>query len=540
MSRSSSAAHGVWIASDRWPDARDLGSWARDAFRLERARTPEARAIALYRWTLVCMGRNGPAPREGERGREGYLMDTLKYLAVYGGHYCDGLSRLVITAWQAAGQGRGRKVVICRLGHTVAELRYRDADGRVRWHVFDPQHGWYVFSRGGDHVASLAEIDADPELLLSPADPPRPWFYAQSRHDRYISREDSTRNPAYGRSPMPRHRMKLDLRRGERWTRRWAPGAQYWPYAYGPKPLAISHVWVEKDLRGGGIKGNFLGERVGPYLYKTPPKTWLLHADERTRRCRLPGAVELRYRVPLAAGSFREGALSAEGLASEHRPARERALLHPARRQDLAQLVYEVRTPYVITDAWVEAAVRTGRDRLDVVGFFVSTDGGSSWEQVWGNPFAQKGRPDPRPRRIQAAFGAEAYHAEEFSVVGRYGYLLRVDLLARGDPGLVGLDELTIATDCQCGMMVMPALQPGANRVRVSVGRPPAGGGQLRLDYEWTERGRGARRLAKLLPAKGGTVSVRVGGRRPGDVRMRSVSLELLGATHPGNRRHST
>jgi hypothetical protein len=191
-------------------------------------------------------------------------------------------------------------------------------------------------------------------------------------------------------------------------------------------------------------------------------------------------------------------------------------------------LVYAVRTPYVITAAWIEAIVRTGRDLLDVVGFFVSTDGGSSWEQIWGNPFAQKGRPDARPRRVRAAFGADAYHADKFSVVGRYGYLVRIDLLARGDVGQVGLDELTIATDCQCGMMALPAIQPGANRVRVSVAKPPPGGAKFKLDYQWTERGRGARRLSKLLPASGGTVTVRVGGRRPSDVRMRSVSLELV------------
>ncbi len=529
MTVSKRVARRVWVASDRWPDARDLGSWARDAFRLDRARTPQQKAVALYKWTLICMGRNGPAPREGERGREGYLMDTLKYLAVYGGHYCDGLSRLMINAWGAAGCGAARKVVICRLGHTVAELRWRDADGRTRWHAFDPQHGWYVFARGGGHVASVAEIDADPELLLSPADPPRPWFYAKERRDRYLSRENSTRDPAHGRSPAPRHRMDLDLRRGERWTRRWAPGAQYWPYAMGAEPRPISHVWVERDLLGGGIGDGFLGEHVGPYLYPTPRNAWLLHPEERTRRCRMPGSVELRYRVPLAAGRFREGAASAEGAASEAGPSRRRAVLHPARRQELAQLVYEVRTPYVIADAWIESSVRTGRDPLDVVGFHVSTDGGSSWTQVWGNPFAQKGRTSARPRRVRAAFGAAAHRAGAFSVAGRYGYLVRIDLLARGDVGLVGLDELTLATDCQCGMMALPALAPGANRVRVSVARPPAdGAARLRLEYEWTEPGRGARRLAKLLPASGGAVSVRVGGRSRRDVRMRSVSLEMI------------
>jgi len=153
MRRPTSGVRDVWLRCDRWPDARDLASWARDVFRIEAAQTPQEQAIALYRWALICVGRNGPPAHEGERGREAYLMDTLKYLTVYGAHYCDGLSRVMINAWQAAG-GRARKVVICRLGHTIAELRYRDADGSTRWHAFDPQHGWYVFARDGAAVAS--------------------------------------------------------------------------------------------------------------------------------------------------------------------------------------------------------------------------------------------------------------------------------------------------------------------------------------------------------------------------------------------------
>lgn len=120
MARKPVAVRDVWVRSDRWPDPKTLARWAGDIFRLEAARTPQEQALALWKWTLIVMGRGGPAAHEGERGREGYLMDTLKYLAVHGGHYCDGLSRLMANAWQAAGGGRGRKVVIFNLGHTVA------------------------------------------------------------------------------------------------------------------------------------------------------------------------------------------------------------------------------------------------------------------------------------------------------------------------------------------------------------------------------------------------------------------------------------
>ena len=419
-------------------------------------------------------------------------------------------------------------MVICRLGHTVAELRYRDADGRARWHVFDPQHGWYVFARDGGHVASLAEINAEPDLLLDPKDPPRPWFYAWSRHERYRDREQSVAHPAYGRSPAPKHRMRLDLRRGERWTRLWSPGPQYWPYAYGPKPMPITHVWVEQDVRGGGIADDYLGEYVEPYLYRTPRRTWLLHAEERTPRCRMPGTVELRYAVPLADGGFREGAANCIDLAGEKRASTKAATLHPAKAGRLGQIVYEVNTPYVITDARIDALVRTGLDEQDVLAFYVSTDGGASWEQVWGNMYAERKRATGGPRHASIAFGNEAHRAGKFSVVGKYSYQVRVDFLASRRVETVGLDELVLTTNGLCGMMVLPALQPGSNRVSVAVRKPPARSLRLHLEYEWSERGRGARRFSTRLPATGGIAIVRVSGCRPRDVRMRAVSLELV------------
>ncbi len=525
-SRKVSAARDVWIRSDRWPDPKSLGRWARDCFRLEGARTPQEKALALWKWMLITMGRSGPPPHEGERGLEAYLMDTLKYLNVYGNHYCDGLSRLMITAWRASGCGRARKTVICRLGHTVAELEYRDADARKRWHVFDPRQGWYVFSRDGGHVASVAELVADPELLTDAKNPPRPYFYFRKGRERYRDAERTIGNAIEGMTPEPQHEMRLDLRRGERLTSAWAPGESYWPYALGAKPLPLVAYWLEKDSLGGGISDSYLGEHVIPYLYKSPRGAHQQRPGDRRPRCRRPGTVGLSYAVPLAGGRFREGALSAAGAVSEARPSRRSALLHPEALRRVGELVYEVRTPYVITDARVEATVRTGSDPLDMLGICVSVDGGSSWKHLWGNIFSQK-RPSARPRRARATFGAAAYRAGEFSVVGKYGYLVRLDMLARRALGEVGFDSLKIITSCQCNMMALPALGPGRNRVSVAAKGAPRGA-RLRVDYEWDEKPRGRRKLSRTLPGSGGVFTVKVGARRPRDVRMRAVSVELV------------
>jgi len=521
------AARDVWLRCDRWPDAKDLGAWAKDIFRIEGARSGQEKAIALWKWLHVCLARSAPAPKEGDPGRESYLLDTLKYLTVYGGHYCDGLARVMVNAWEAAGAGPARKVVVFGLGHTVAELRYRDDDGKTRWHVFDPEHCWYVFSRDGGHIASLAEIDADPDLLLRPVDPPRPYFFAAGSRDRWGDREFATRNPVEADAPAPVHRMRVDLRRGECWRRLWQPGPEYWPCAPGTDPAPLCATWGERDILGGAVADTFLGEYVGPYVYRRPATGKAGGSRVRQGRCRRPGCVELTYDVPLAGGAFREGAWKVRDVASPARASGGSAAVHPARLNRVGVLVYEVRTPYIITDARLEATARTGSNGGDMFSIHVSIDGGSSWHCVWGTVFSRKGRLSARPKRIRATFGARAYREGEFSVVGKYGYLVRFDLLARKDLNHVGLDALTLRTWCLCNMMALPALLPGRNQVTVSTASAPPGA-RLRVGYEWTEKPRGQRRIARVLPGTGGAFTIRAGGRKPSDIRMREVSVELF------------
>ena len=513
------AVRDVWVSSDRWPSSKDLAAWAADIFRLENARGEQEKAVALWKWLHICLARSSPAWREGDRGAEGYLMDTLKYLTVYGGHFCDGLARVMINAWQAAG-GQARKAVLFRLGHTLAELRYRDADGQDRWHLFDPQHCWYVFARDGGHIASAAEIHDDPQLLLRPVNPPRPHFFSAVSQAKWTDRDFATGSLVFGDAPMPEHRMNIDLRRGESLRRCWRPGPQYWPMAFGAKPGVHAATWCDADVLGG-VKDSFLHEYVSPYLCPSPKA-----AKQATARCRMPGFAELRYDIPLVKGGYVTGCRRAVGLASERKASAAVAALHPARAGEMGVVVYEVRTPYVIADAEIQGVVRTGSDPVDVMNIHISADG-SSWWQVFGTPFAQKGKLSSRPKRIAARFGQDAYRAGQFSVVGKYGYFVRVEMIGRKDACSVGVDALALITRCQCNMMALPALLPGKNTVTVSAS---AGGGaaSLQVSYKWKEKQGGTKSLVKRLPAGGGSFTVRVGGKSPRDVRMEEVSIAAI------------
>ena len=522
MPKTSAVVSDVWIKTDRWPDAKSLASWVKDIFRLENARTQHDQALALWKWTHICVTRSWPAVLEGPRGHEGYCMDTLKYLAVHSGHYCDGISRVMVNAWQTLGR-QARKMVICRLGHTVADLQYKDADGVTRWHVFDPQHGWYVLSRDGSRVASVDEINADTELQMNPVNPPRPHFFSPVSKQKYLNRERTTLNPCFGESPAPQHRMVVNLRRGEIWRRAWEKGPTYWPISMSAIP-PLPPAFAASDTLGS-LDGVFINEYVRPYLYDFPAD--IEDSAKKGAQYRASGVCELRYRVPLVGGQFVCGADRVSGMVGEKRRSADKALMHPAKLHEVGTAVFEIKTPYIITDARVEGIARRGTQELDMLSIVVSSDGGSSYTDVWGSHWAQESRQIVKPEPFSASFGQDAYREDKLSVVGRYGYHVRVDALARNAVGEVGFDELTIVTTCQCNMMALPAFQPGDNVVTVKA-KAQDKTAKLAVTYTWTEKSGGDRRLRKILPAGGGSFNVRVGGQGPQDVRMREVTIEVV------------
>ena len=72
------AIQGLRISNDRWPDSYTLRSFAESAIRIERARTEEEQAVALYNWIARTMTIGGP-PHEGAEGHEVPILDTLRF-----------------------------------------------------------------------------------------------------------------------------------------------------------------------------------------------------------------------------------------------------------------------------------------------------------------------------------------------------------------------------------------------------------------------------------------------------------------------------
>ena len=147
----------VSLVNHRWPDCSTLESTVEDIFRLEgvadrKAATDQQRALALWKWFRILVSSTGGGyMQEGPADRPSYCRDPHKILTVYGHHQCDGLSWAMAPLWRAAGYMAFDE---CTHGHTTANLRYRDADGAMRYHSFDPQARYYWWDADRKRVAT--------------------------------------------------------------------------------------------------------------------------------------------------------------------------------------------------------------------------------------------------------------------------------------------------------------------------------------------------------------------------------------------------
>ena len=144
----------VRVANSRWPDCTTLESAIADIFRLEGAtnKPDQDKALALWKWFRILVSATGGSyAYEGPRGKETVCADPHKIFTVYGHHQCDGQSWAMVALWRTAGY---MALDECNLGHTTASLPYRDADGNLRYHSYDPQRRYYHWDDQNQRVAT--------------------------------------------------------------------------------------------------------------------------------------------------------------------------------------------------------------------------------------------------------------------------------------------------------------------------------------------------------------------------------------------------
>src|SRR4030042_6220268 len=121
------------MLSNNWPDTSTLKDFGERSIRIFQAKSNEEKAIAVWRSIQHLTVATDVIPKEPALGVN-YVVDPMKLLNVYGGHWCDGLSRMMEMTWRSLGY-RAQKLY--KFGHTFADCHWKDSDGVERWHVFD-------------------------------------------------------------------------------------------------------------------------------------------------------------------------------------------------------------------------------------------------------------------------------------------------------------------------------------------------------------------------------------------------------------------
>jgi len=471
---------GIRATNNRWPSSESMKSFAEDAIRLMGAQAEEEKALSVFRFIRMWTSRtNGNPPQERAFG-ESLTLDPLKVLNVYGAHWCDGLVRAMEVAWRATG-GRAEKLV--KNTHTQADVFWKDSDGVDRWHLFDVSDGWYVYDRTGSHIASPSEIVLDYSLVFQPSNGPVP---ATPNYWTLYGRVHTPHFPASEYVP------SLSLRQGERLTLYWGNiGKPYLDnfdkngaldFIHGPYPVTYANGVFEYDL-------NLSSASMATNLFEP--------------------AVNIDF---------------GNGLASPQ--------VHPKTASANSEFVVEIKSPYIIADAWIDADfVRlSAGDQLSIA---VSTDGGATWKSKW--QASTTGNISLAQQNIAEKFDVyQPFPAGLISPFGRYDYLLKVSMQAGGAISDVGVNKLKITTVTQHNMFSLPQVWPGKNTMTVNGDVP--NGSALRVTYNWDDLAGAGRSIVAVVEAPPFAFDVNALGNAWEDVRSRSIIYEAEAATGNGNR----
>ncbi|MFO7899970.1 MAG: hypothetical protein R6V58_13030, partial [Planctomycetota bacterium] len=314
------AVTGLKVVNARWPDCSTVAQFARDAVRLEGAKTEEEKAIAVWHWTRRMM--QFPADHEPPVDRAGrYVLDPILLLNTYGVHWCDGQARVMQTGMRRLGL---RAFKLYKAGHTLCDVGWRDPDGVRRMHVFDVSEGWFVRTRDGSRIASSEDIARDHSLVYRPAYGRRLW------HDnaRWMSGWVHTQHLEIDSG----HRVELAMRRGESVRRLWGNVGKSFHDCAHPK---------QKHKRRW---------EFGPYPHRYGNAVWTFAADLTSaglaRQCATPPV-----NVTAAGGGAR-----------------------PTDAGTPAQLVYRIRAPNAMSSMGLTPA-----GTLPDVTVELSVDDGENW-----------------------------------------------------------------------------------------------------------------------------------------------------------------
>jgi len=449
----------VRVTTDRTVDASSLDSIVAGLIRPNMSE--EEKALALWRWlceTIYHYGWPYMRPQKEENWQ-----DPIKVINVHGYSLCGsqarvlgrllgkvfgeantrliGLTESTPGAWglrESPGAFIDTALLrdfdkIKRAGHTSVEVRY---GGRYR--LLDPEVKFLAYLRGSDGIAGAEDLIVDPSLVT---DPTRSIEGLMPCGDlsRVFYRSTFTDWGKITRDAAPdEHAMRMDLRRGETYTRYWDRRGPF-------------HWFAEMDRRWDPE-------------YLSPGPRHICEGDDAWRHY---GSGELVYRPRFDDGSYRDGLLEESGLDTLS----GRGLM-PVRAGRRGRAAFSLRAPYLLVGSrlTLDATRRTGSDRLEVR---VRPPGGG-WHLIWRETSCG---------RVRRELDLSPWTA------GKYGYDVRFDVKGARRAEHAAIHDLTLENTFVLNYLALPRLLPGKNRVTVAA----AGGTEprkekLEVTYAWTDR----------------------------------------------------
>jgi hypothetical protein len=469
---SSNGVNGLKIVCNNWPDTSTLKDFGESSIKILQAKSNEERAIAIWRSNQHLTVATSVIPKERALGID-YVVDPLKLLNVYGGHWCDGLSRVMEMTWRSLGY-RAQKLY--KFGHTFADCHWKDNDGIERWHVFDVSQHCYVYDRSGGHITTKDELALDHSLIYFPSRTP-------------IPSDPSLMVPSYvhgGHLRIEPHSTSINLRIGESMERAWGNEDKPYYNLFGKEK--------KKDIKHG------------PY-----PVTY--------------GNGRMVYEPDLSKRTYKQGLFQKTVNVSCTEEDGLKPALHPSKISEKGVAIFKVSLPYIVSDAWVKASIV--RENLkDEIRFSFSVDDGQTWRTFWeaGDKigafnlndldFCESFDPDQKSQpKIITPFG-------------RYEYLVKIEMKAAEKITSCGIESLSLVTVFQHNLFSLPMLWPGPNIITLRGDLDP--NSMLRVTYAWDDV-QGTERIQtvtiKTLPFQ---YEILTKGEKWEDVICRSLKIETL------------
>lgn len=486
----------VWVSASQWPNARTHETFAKDAVRLRGVEngTDEQKALAVYYTALRVLGHGGDY-FQGPAGKEEAVWDSWMIAHVYPKALCEWWGWFLIDLWKAhhgnwsfdEKSAVARKVSLNSPGetppvpnagsHVETALKWKDADGVERWHLFDGNMGWFARTKEG-RIASPEEIRAGfPDILLKPHDPPHPFFVLSKKHG------DAESDAAFraflgntypfsysGARRRTKYRTDFGLRVGESLKRQWGDDGKA-VVAKRHKDIAVLACLdgAMKYMYADGTPKDPLNFPVQRPYFKNYPKWGLNKPFGNAYHVYAPDLRSLK------------GALFSKGVAARD------GLLGAEKAGEEGEIVYQIRTIYPFAESFVKGEAR------GAVGAEFSLDEGKTWVALgdvdkaftldlgkgrWDQDLASTYNMPDRDSQF-----CDYWDVKKFDAVRFTGFQYQVRFRLKGEAKLA---SLRFENTLMCNIGMLPTLLPGANKITVE-GEGMSPGAVLKVEYAWME-----------------------------------------------------